>query len=89
MNSPNFSVSCNKTTLPRAIPRMLTIKQTAQEFGLPEHYIRSLARSGKIVATRAGVKILINADRLAEFLNNSRLGEETEEEDYPIPANYR
>lgn len=86
MNSPNFSVSCNKTTLPtRAIPRMLTIKQTAQEFGLPEHFVRTLARSGKIVATRAGTKYLINADKLVEFLNTSRLGEE----ESPIVANYR
>lgn len=86
-NNPNFSVSCNKSALAaQKIPRMLTIKQVAREFGLAEHFVRSLAKSGTIVAVRAGNKFLINADRLIEFLNSNTLGAEEEE---TLPANFR
>lgn len=48
---------------------MLTIKETARETGLAEHYIRQLCKSGQIVAVQAGKKYLVNLDRLIEFLN--------------------
>lgn len=91
--NPNFSVNC-KNTAPatQKIPRMLTIKATAQEFGLAEHFIRQLVIKGEVVAVRAGCKYLVNVDRLAEYLNTNTLREEqagAEEDIYPIPANYR
>jgi len=51
------------------IPHMATIKQTAKETGLAEHFIRQLCISKKIVAIQAGKKWLINTDRLVDFLN--------------------
>lgn len=76
-NTPVISVNCNNNaSAARSIPRMLTIKQTAALFNLPEHYVRNLAKSGKIIATKAGAKFLINADRLAEFLNTSMIMDE-------------
>lgn len=54
------------------IPRMLTIKECAKEFkntGLTEYRIRQLAIADKIINIRAGRKILINADKLIEYLN--------------------
>lgn len=54
------------------IPRMWTIKECAKAFcntGLTEYRIRQLALSNQIVNIRAGNKILINADKLIEYLN--------------------
>ena len=51
------------------IPRMLTIPETVREFHLPEHFVRQLCRENRIVHVMAGKKILVNADRLIDFLN--------------------
>ena len=53
------------------IPRMMTIKETAQLFNLPEYFVRRKALDGEIVTIRAGRKILVNVDKLAEYLNGS------------------
>ncbi len=53
------------------IPRMLTIKETAKEFNLPEHFVRQTVLSGRCVAVRAGKKYLVNANKFSEFLNTS------------------
>jgi len=52
------------------IPTMLTIKQTAEMTKLPEHYIRQLCISGKISCVKAGVKNLINLQKLIEYFDN-------------------
>ncbi|WP_037322930.1 helix-turn-helix domain-containing protein [Ruminococcus sp. NK3A76] len=52
-----------------AIPRMRTIRQTASMLDLPEHYVRSLVRENEIVFVKAGNKVLINVDKLIEYLN--------------------
>lgn len=79
-SNPNISVNCKKSApATQKIPRMLTIKQVAMEFGLAEHFVRELAKSGKIICVRAGNKFLINADKLIEFLNTNTLGAEEEE----------
>ena len=51
------------------IPRMRTIKQTAEETGLAYNYIRNLCLQNKIVYVRAGNKYLINVDKLIDYLN--------------------
>lgn len=51
------------------IPQMLTIDKTAELFGLSKHFVRSLALSNKVVNVRAGKKILINCEKLSEYLN--------------------
>jgi len=57
-----------KPTGPK-IPRMLTIPETVREFHLPEHFVRQLCRENRIVHVMAGKKILVNADRLIDYLN--------------------
>lgn len=63
------------------VPIMLTINETveyldkkAQEDGaknrITKHYLRQLALKNQIVHKRAGNKILINLDKLIEFLNS-------------------
>ncbi len=61
------------------IPVMLGIKETAQRFGIAQHFARQLALTGKVRAVRAGNKILINQASVADFFNNSTLLNETEE----------
>lgn len=51
------------------VPRMATINEAAQIVGLAKYYIRQLALNNKIKNVRAGKKILINVDKLIEFLN--------------------
>ena len=58
------------------IPKMLTINECAKEFegtGLTAYRIRQLAITNQIVNIRAGKKILINADKLIEYLNDPPL----------------
>lgn len=51
------------------IPRMLKIDEVAAEFGLTRHFVRQLCLNDKIVYVKAGRKYLINAEKLAEYLN--------------------
>lgn len=53
------------------IPRMMTIEAAADATGLAKYRLRSLALNDKIVHIKAGKKILINVDRLIDFLNTS------------------
>lgn len=51
------------------VPRMETIKVTAQIFNLPVHFVRCKVASGEVVAVRAGKRFLVNVDKFAEYLN--------------------
>lgn len=54
------------------IPEMLGVKETAERFGIAQHYARQLALSGAVKAVRVGRnKILINAQSVADFFNSS------------------
>lgn len=53
------------------IPRMETIKRTAEIFGLPVHFVREKVNSGEVVAVRAGRKFLVNIERFADYLNSN------------------
>ncbi|MBQ8123672.1 MAG: helix-turn-helix domain-containing protein [Ruminococcus sp.] len=68
-------------------PRMLTVNQTADTFGISKHFSRQLALSGRVCAVRSGSKILINADSVASFLSNSKLNEMNNNE--AIPKNIK
>lgn len=52
------------------VPRMATINEASKIVGLARYYVRQLALKGKIKHVRAGKKILVNVDKLIEFLNN-------------------
>lgn len=90
-NKPNFSVSC-KNTAPstQKIPRMLGIRETAQLFGLPQHFVRQLVIKGEIISVKAGNRYLVNCDKLVEYLNGENISQTgAESEIHPIPVNYR
>ncbi len=53
------------------IPRMRTIKETAEIFNLPVHFVREKVSAGEVVAVRAGRRFLVNIDRFADYLNSS------------------
>lgn len=53
------------------LPRMMTIRQTAQHtrpYGIGECWLRRAVREGKIVHVTAGRTVLINFDALLEYL---------------------
>lgn len=61
------------------IPEMLGVKETAERFGIAQHYARQLALSGKVKAVRVGRgKILINQQSVAEFFDSAYLKEPSE-----------
>ena len=60
------------------IPRMRTIKETAELFGLPVHFVREKVSNGEIVAVRAGRRFLVNIDKFAEYLNTCTISQESE-----------
>lgn len=61
----NFTMTMN-------IPEMLGVKETAIRFSISQNYARQLALSGTVKAVRVGKgKILINAESMADFFNNS------------------
>mgnify|MGYP007070124716 CR=1 FL=1 len=53
----------------KPLPKMRTIRETAELFGVPEYFVRQLVKENKIVYVRAGCKALVNIDRFADFLN--------------------
>lgn len=51
------------------IPKMIGISEASKQTGLSYDFLRKLCLQNKIVYVRAGVKYLINWDKLVEFLN--------------------
>lgn len=51
------------------IPEMVSIKEAARRTGLSYYFLRNACLRGEIVHIRAGAKILINFNRLCEYLN--------------------
>lgn len=51
------------------VPKMVGITEASRQTGLSYDFIRKLCLQDKIVYVRAGVKYLINLDKLLEFLN--------------------
>lgn len=56
------------------IPRMGSIKETAEVFGLPAHLIRMLVAEKKVAYIQAGKKkFYVNQDSLARYLDTANL----------------
>ncbi len=68
----SFKNESTEPTIQRDIPKMYGIKKSAEIFGISQNYARQLALSGAVKAVRVGRgKILINAESMADFFNNS------------------
>ena len=55
---------------------MATVAQAAQMFGLSKYLVRKLARQGRINAIRTEGRILINVERLRDYLDTAFLFDE-------------
>lgn len=53
------------------VPRLETIKKTAELLNLPEFFVRTKVNSGEVVAITAGRKKLVNVDKFIEYLNSA------------------
>lgn len=58
------------------VPKMASIAEVSEMFGLSKYFVRKLASSGKIRAVRISGRILVNVDKFTEFLNSSTLRDE-------------
>lgn len=54
------------------IPTMVTIKEAAEKTGLSYYFIRKLCLEKKVVHIMAGRKVLINQEKLINFLNGEK-----------------
>ena len=52
-----------------AIPKMITLNEASELSGLSYDFLRKRCMDGTLVHIRSGRKYLINADKLAEYLN--------------------
>ena len=53
-------------------PIMLSVKETAETFGIAQHHARQLALSGAVKAVRVGRgKILINYQSVCDYFNST------------------
>lgn len=59
------------------MPKMITLKQAAMETGMSYNWLRQMCLQGKLVHVRSGTKFLLNAEKLAEYLN----GESNEQQE--------
>jgi hypothetical protein len=64
-----YNNSCDLST----VPRMRTIRETAQITGFPEYALRRLVKQNKIVCVQTGRKVLVNLDRFIDFLNGGEI----------------
>lgn len=55
--------------------RMISLKQASTETGLSYDFLRKMCLANKLVYIRAGKKIMLNADRLEEYLNGGSGGD--------------
>lgn len=62
----------------KPIPTMVTIKRASELTGLSYHCLRRMCLENQIVHIRTGAKFLINLERLADYLNGSDHGANTE-----------
>ncbi len=59
------------------IPRMGSIKETAEIFNLPAHLVRMLIEDKKVAYIRAGKKkFYVNQDSLARYLETANLADD-------------
>ncbi len=58
-----------------SVPRMETVEKTSKLTGISPRQLRCMAENGEIAAIRVGVKLLINVDKLVEYLNTSTISD--------------
>lgn len=61
----------NKEKIKMKVPRLETIKKTAELLNLPEYFVRQKVNCGEVVAITAGRKKLVNVDKFIEYLNSA------------------
>ena len=76
MNSFTENIPISSGNAEALPPLMMTVLDTVKYTGLPERFIRSLVRSGKIVCVKSGNRTYINIDKLIEYLNTAKEGGE-------------
>lgn len=71
-----------------SVPLMLGIIQTAERYGLSQHYIRKLLLTGKVKGVRVGRgKLLCNCNDLERYFNESYANEPAPQSEIrPIPV---
>lgn len=96
MNNTAFTNNCKpEITISRAVPRMADLKEASRVSGLSVSRLRYGFRSGELVGVRCGTsrsgKILLNLDKLIDFLNSHTEQPESEPAEKagitPIPTN--
>lgn len=72
----NVNLETNRTpeiTINQAVPRMVDLKEASKTLGVSVLFLRHKYRVGELVGIRCGVssngKILLNFDRLVDYLN--------------------
>ncbi len=82
------SIYCDSCTMERARIReqlhnvqtaidKMPLRESAQRFGISQHYCRQLALSGTVKAVRIGRgKILVNCDSMAAFFDSATIPEQ-------------
>lgn len=75
MNNPAFAVDYkSEIQQSRYIPKMVSLKEAAKITGLSEIFLRKGFKSGELVGVRCGTssggKILLNLDRLIDYLDS-------------------
>lgn len=68
-----------KETTELKVPRLETIKKTAEILNLPEFFVRTKVKNGEVVAIRAGRKTLVNVDKFVEYLNSATINSSIKE----------
>ena len=59
------------------LPDMRTIRQTAERFRLPVHFVRQAVKNGDVVAVQAGRKCFyVNQASMIAYLNGGTNGKE-------------
>lgn len=74
MNNTAFAVDCKpEITVSRTVPHMVSLKEASRLTGLSELFLRRGFRSGELVGIRCGTssggKILLNFDKLVDYLD--------------------
>ncbi len=50
------------------LPRVASISETAELFGLPVYFVRRLCAENRVAFVKSGVKIFVNTDSVAQLL---------------------
>lgn len=54
----------------RTVPKMVTIRQLAEQTGISEYAIRRMCKNNEITFIKTGTKYLVNFNLFIDFLNS-------------------